>query len=118
MQKRVKPVSLRPMPKEQKIWLVATIVLFVVFASVGWYFTVARAIEKSFRASHQELSGQFNQTKDVFVGDQDLGKKTQETTDKLKSFFQNVSDQITQRKQVEQAAIENVKEQMKQSSTH
>lgn len=106
------------MSNEQKIWLVATIILFVVFAAVGWSYTVARALQKSFKETHTEFSGQLNKTKDVFVGDQDLGKKTQETTGKIKSIFQNVAEELTQRKQAEQAVLQNVKEELKQTSTH
>ena len=96
MANRPRPRSLRPMPKEQKIWLVATIILFVIFAMVGWSVTVGRALKKSFQASRVEISGQLNTTKDAIVGDQDLGQKTKETSQKMQSFFQNINEEITQ----------------------
>lgn len=116
MQKRVKPVSLRPMTREQKLWLTLTILLFVVFMAVGWYYTVAQALKKSFAESHQTISVQLDQTKQQFVGKEDLGQKTQEAFKNMTEFFENTKQFLEQKQKAEQVILENVKEELKQSS--
>lgn len=106
------------MSKEQKIWLTATIILFVLFMSVGWYFTVARALQKSFKATHVEISGQLSRTKETLIGKQDIGQKTQESVDKVKAVFQKAAQSLEKSKKAENAIIDNVKEELKKTSTN
>lgn len=117
MQKKVRPVSLRPMSREQKGWLAATIFLFVVFMCVGWYFTVARVLQKSFRDSQQTISVQVDQTKQQFMGEDDLGQKSRETIDKLKAFFEQAKQSLENKQKAEQVILDKVKEELKQTST-
>ncbi|OGL96815.1 hypothetical protein A2318_04170 [Candidatus Uhrbacteria bacterium RIFOXYB2_FULL_45_11] len=117
MQKKVRPVSLRPMTREQKRWLAATIFLFVVFMAVGWYFTVARVLQKSFKDSQQTISVKVDQTKQQFIGEDDLGQKSQETFDKMKAFFEQAKQTLENKQKAEQAILDNVKEELKQTST-
>ncbi|OGL77838.1 hypothetical protein A3E97_02675 [Candidatus Uhrbacteria bacterium RIFCSPHIGHO2_12_FULL_47_12] len=105
------------MTKEQKLWLVLTILLFVVFMAVGWYFTVAQALKRSIQDSKQTISLELGETKQQVIGDEDVGKKTQETIDKMKDFFGNIKQYLENKQQAEQAILENVKEELKQSST-
>lgn len=112
-----KPRSLRPMSREQKRWLAATIFLFVVFMAVGWYFTVARVLQKSFKDSRQTISAQMDQTKQQFVGEEDLEQKSRETIDKMKAFFEQIKQSLENKQKAEQAILENVKEELKQTST-
>lgn len=85
--------------------------------AVGWYFTVARALKRSISASQQSISTQFDQTKKQIAGEEDLGKKSQETVDKLKGFFQQTKTYLENKQKAEQAILDNVKEELKQSST-
>ncbi|MCX6714462.1 MAG: hypothetical protein NTX72_01470 [Candidatus Uhrbacteria bacterium] len=118
MQKRVKPVSLRPMTREQKLWLALTILLFVVLMAVGWYYTVAQTLKRTFAESHKTISVQIDETKQQFVGKEDLAQKTQEAFGNMTRFFQNANQFLEQKQQAEQVILDNVKEELKQPSTH
>lgn len=106
------------MPAAQKMWLTGTIVLFVILIAFGWYFTVAQALQRSIRESHQSISGQFDQTKQVLMKKDGVGQTTQENLDKMKTYFQNVTQDLKDKQAAEQAILDNVKEQIKQTSTH
>ena len=117
MPSRPSPRSLKPMTREQKLWLAATIFLFVVFMAVGWYYTVARTLQKAFQESQETVSVQVNQTKEQFIGEEDLGQKSRETFDKMKAFFERAKESFENKQKAEQVILEKVKEELKQSST-
>jgi hypothetical protein len=116
MPQRTKPRSLRPMSKEQKYWFVGTIILFVLFMSVGWYFTVARVLQQTLKGSGTHISTQLSETKKAFVGEQDVGKKVQDTIQNVKSLFTK-EIKSPEEQNVEQTVLDNLKEEIKKTST-
>ncbi len=44
MKERPKPISLRPMSREMKVWRFCFIFGFIIAISFGWYMTVGRSI--------------------------------------------------------------------------
>jgi hypothetical protein len=104
------------MSKEQRYWFVGTIILFVLFMSVGWYLTVARVLQKTLKGSGTQISTQLNETKKTFVGEQDVGKKVQDTIQNVKSLFTKEPTSLEAEK-TEQTVLDNLKEEIKKTST-
>ena len=90
------------MSREQKKWLLATIVLVVLSVSFGWYFTVARAIKASFQESRQQISGQLQETHQVFFGDGKIAKQWDVTKGKFIQGIDIIRRQLTNAKEQEQ----------------
>lgn len=115
---RVKPRALRPMSRSQFFWLVATIILFLVFMAVGWSMTVARALKAPMNASKQSISVQVDQTKQKILGEQNVQQKAQQVTDRVKAFFQDRKQSLEEIEQTEQVILDTVKEDLNQPLSH
>lgn len=117
MKPKVKPISLRPMSKEQKKWLAMTTLLVVVFIGIGWFMTVGRMIQRSFSQSRSVFSGNFQDVKETVEQNTNLNKSVAKAKEEMAQLLKTYTENLEKKRQIEEKTLSNIKEQMNQTRT-
>lgn len=113
MQKRPKPVSLRPISHKQKMWLYGFMILFVVVIIIGWYLTVGKIISQSFAEIQQNANKTISTAKEKVVENGNPIDEVKDATQKIKNSIAEKKVEAQKIQTAKEAVIRQLSEEIK-----
>ena len=115
MKQRPKPISLRPMTREMKMWRMSFMIGFVIAVGFGWYMTVGRSFGSGVKNARAQMTDVIKQTTKTVVKDGSPIAPAQEKIQQLNDrFHQGVT--ILKEESAKQEIYQNMATQIKSGS--
>ena len=111
-----KPISLRPMSREQTLWMWGGTIFFAGLLMVGWYFTVGRVVGQHLGMVKDEIGQGIAVTQKTVDDNKGPVVQITSTVDKLKQQVHDNAIVLTKKKMIDDAIAKQVAEDLKSNS--